>query len=165
MRKLLLTFSILLGLSACQNERTTFKPEALTETLQTTDGLETTFEAVLNKHKGENILIDVWASWCPDCVKGMPKLQKLQTDFPEMTYIFLSYDKTLESWKEGVAKYINSGENYRVLSDWKGGKFKDAIDLDWIPRYILIDKAGNIALYRAIEADDEKLIEKIKALY
>ena len=165
MRKLLLTFSVLLGLSACQNERTTFKPDALTETLEDTDGIEITFGAILDKHKGENILIDVWASWCPDCIKGMPKLQQLQADFPEMTYLFLSYDKTIENWKEGVAKYINHGENYRILSDWKGGKFKDAIDLDWIPRYILIDKTGNIALYRAIEADDEKLISKIKALY
>jgi thiol-disulfide isomerase/thioredoxin len=165
MRKLLMTLSVLIGLSACQKNRTSFKPEALTETIQTTDGNETTFGAVLDKHKGELILIDVWASWCPDCIKGMPKLKKLQTDFPEMTYMFLSYDKTIESWKEGIAKYISLGENYRILSDWKGGKFKDAIDLDWIPRYILIDKAGNIAFYRAIEADDQKLISKIKALY
>jgi len=109
-------------------------------------------------------VIDVWDSWCPDCIKGMPKVEALQKEFPEAVYLFLSYDKTPESWAKGIEKYAVNGEHYLILSKWKGGTFNNSIDLDWIPRYIVLDKTGKIALYRAIEADDEKLISTIKNL-
>jgi hypothetical protein len=35
------------------------------------------------------------------------------------------------------------------------GVFGQAIDLNWIPRYIILDKTGKIVLYRAIETDFE----------
>ena len=47
-----------------------------------------------------------------------------------------------------------------MANDQMKGKFAKAIDLDWIPRYIIIDKTGKIVLYRAIEKDFD-LINKI----
>jgi hypothetical protein len=44
------------------------------------------------------------------------------------------------------------------------GEFGKSIDLDWIPRYIIIDKKGNIITYRAIETDFEKINETLKKL-
>lgn len=44
------------------------------------------------------------------------------------------------------------------------GKFGKAIDLDWIPRYIVIDKKGKIAIYRAIETDFDKINATLKKL-
>jgi hypothetical protein len=37
------------------------------------------------------------------------------------------------------------------------------IDLDWIPRYIIVDKTGKI-VYRAIETDFDKINETLAAL-
>lgn len=141
-----------------------FRQEALSQELLSIDRNVVTFDDVLNRHKGKPILIDVWASWCPDCIEGMPKVHDLQNQFKDVIYLFLSYDKTEESWKNGIEKYKTIGENFLIHSDWKGGEFRKAIDLDWIPRYILIDQNGKIAHYRAIEADDQELITKIKEL-
>ena len=44
------------------------------------------------------------------------------------------------------------------------GNFGKSINLDWIPRYILIDKTGTVAKYKAIEANDEALISLLKKL-
>jgi hypothetical protein len=44
------------------------------------------------------------------------------------------------------------------------GVFGQSIDLDWIPRYMVIDQTGKIALYKAIEADDAKIAAVIKKL-
>jgi thiol-disulfide isomerase/thioredoxin len=33
----------------------------------------------LKKYKGKTLVIEVWASWCGDCVKAMPKLKDLRT--------------------------------------------------------------------------------------
>lgn len=140
-----------------------FGRDALNEKLKTTDGKTVSLKEVLDQYKGKPILIDVWASWCPDCIEGMPKLHELQKEY-ELVYLFLSYDKTEEAWKEGIEKYKTIGQNYLIQSAWKDGDFRKAIELDWIPRYILVDQQGNIAHFRAIEADDTELITKIKAL-
>jgi len=140
-----------------------FKSEALSQKLMSVTGEYITFEQALNIYKGKPILIDVWASWCPDCIKGMPKVHQLQEEY-ELVYMFLSYDKTERDWRLGIDKYKTIGENFLIQSDWKTGEFRKTIDLDWIPRYILVDKFGKIAHYRAIEADDPELIAKIKEL-
>lgn len=141
----------------------TFGLDALNEKLKSIDGKTVSLKEVLNQHKGKPILIDVWASWCPDCIEGMPKLHELQKQY-DLVYLFLSYDKTEEAWKEGIEKHKTIGENFLIQSAWKDGDFRKAIELDWIPRYILVDQEGNIAHFRAIEADDIELITKIKSL-
>lgn len=166
MKKIITVFGVMCILLSCKKEETPteFTQEALSQELLSVDGNIITFEEVLNQHKGKPILIDVWASWCPDCIKGMPKVHDLQNQFTEVVYLFLSYDKTDESWKNGIEKHKTIGENFLIQSDWKTGEFRKAIDLDWIPRYILVDQNGEIAHYNAIEADNKELITKIKAL-
>ena len=42
------------------------------------------------------------------------------------------------------------------------GEFGTSIKLDWIPRFIVINKDGKIVLFRAIEKDFNKIIESIE---
>ena len=51
-----------------------------------------------------------------------------------------------------------------MMNDGMKGVFGKAIDLDWIPRYIIVDKTGKIVLYRAIETDFDKINETLKSL-
>lgn len=151
-------------LSSCaQEEQSSFKKEALKNEMVTFEGNLIHFKDILKKYKGKTIVLDIWASWCSDCIKGMPKVKALQTQFPDATYLFLSMDKTLENWKKGIEKYEVNGEHYMVTDGMKG-IFGKSIDLNWIPRYMVVDKKGKIALFRAIEADDTKLIETLKTL-
>ena len=57
------------------------------------------------------------------------------------------------------------GENYWV-NDTEGmkGTFGKSIDLDWIPRYIIINKKGEIVLYHAIETEFDKINTTLKTL-
>ena len=133
-----------------------FPKEALNDLFLSEDGAEITLGAVLEKHKGKTILIDVWASWCRDCIEGMPKLKALQKDFKDVAFVFLSFDRSVKGWKQGIKKYDLKGDHYFVSSGWKSA-FSKGIDLDWIPRYMVIDPSGKIIVYRAIEADDFRL--------
>lgn len=140
---------------------TTFSEEALNDTFITLQGDSVQFKDILEANKGKTIVIDVWASWCKDCIGGMPKVKALQGKFKNATYIFLSLDKTEESWKKGIEKYDVQGEHYFMQSGWKG-PFGTYIVLDWIPRYMVIDANGKIKVFKAIEADDNKLIKALK---
>ena len=165
MKKLLLLPIVLLSIISCsQAQETAFTQATLDSKMTTPDGKEVTFKDVLAKHKGKTVVIDVWASWCPDCIKGMPKVHDLQKQFPNVDYVFLSYDRVDDKWKEGIEKYAVKGDNYHAGKSMKEGAFAEGIKLDWIPRYMVVDKTGKIALFKAIEADDAKLIAILKKL-
>jgi thiol-disulfide isomerase/thioredoxin len=157
---ILVTFAIV----SCSNaQKPKFPKEALSETLLAIDGGQVAFKDILKKYKGKTLLIEVWASWCGDCVKAMPKLKELQTNNPDVAYLFISMDKTADKWKDGIAKHDIKGDHF-MANDQMKGVFGKAIDLDWIPRYIIIDKTGKIVLYRAIETDFEKINATLKDL-
>ncbi|MEY4433483.1 MAG: hypothetical protein RLZZ44_1617 [Bacteroidota bacterium] len=133
-------------------QKTSFSETALSETLLTTDGSQLAFKNVIKKHKEKTTVIEVWASWCGDCVKAMPKVKELQANHPEVDYTFISMDKTADKWLAGIKKHELKGDHY-MANDQMKGVFGQAIDLNWIPRYIILDKTGKIVLYRAIETD------------
>src|SRR5690554_7030993 len=39
-------------------------------------GKKISFQNILKQHHGRPIVIDVWASWCPDCIKGFPRSEE-----------------------------------------------------------------------------------------
>ena len=135
-------------------QKTSFSETALSETLLATDGSQVAFKDIIKKQKGKITVIEVWASWCGDCVKAMPKVKELQANHPEAAYTFISMDKTSDKWLAGIEKHELKGDHY-MANDQMKGVFGQAIDLNWIPRYIILDKTGKIVLYRAIETDFE----------
>ncbi len=164
MKKIFALFIAFIAIS-CTNaqQKTTFSKEALSETLLSTNGSQVAFKNILKKYKGKTLVVEVWASWCGDCVKAMPKIKELQANNPDVAYVFISMDKAADKWKIGIEKHELKGEHF-MANDQMKGVFGKAIDLDWIPRYIIIDKKGKIVLYRAIETDFDKINETLKKL-
>jgi thiol-disulfide isomerase/thioredoxin len=138
-----------------------FPQEALEDVFLSLAGEENSFASILERHKGETIFIDVWAAWCRDCIEGMPKIKKMQAEFSDVTFLFLSLDRSVASWKKGIKKHTLEGSHHFISSGWKGA-FGKAIDLDWIPRYMIVNKTGVISLYRAIALDDYRIKQVLK---
>jgi thiol-disulfide isomerase/thioredoxin len=163
MKKIVVLFVIFAVVSCSNAQKTEFSTQALESSLLTTDATEITFENSLKKHKGKVLLIEIWATWCGDCVKAMPKIHELQAKHPEIDYLFISMDKAEDKWKKGITKYDLKGDHL-LAKDQMKGDFAKAIDLNWIPRYIIIDKTGKIAIYRAIETDFELINNTLEEL-
>jgi len=157
MKKLLsLLAAFALNVSCTNAQDKQFSEEALAQKLTDNNGKEINFKDILKKHEGKTVVIEFWASWCSDCVKNMPKLRELQNAHSNVDFIFLSADKTPEAWKVGIEKHAITGDHYLMPGGMKGD-FGKAVNLDWIPRYIILDKTGKVRLYRAIETDHEKV--------
>lgn len=164
MKKIFLSFVVAIVSASCtQAQKTEFTPEALNNVLISTDKSEITFQQVIDANKGQIVVIDVWASWCADCIKGFPKYRELQKQFPDVVYLYISMDKNWESWIAGTEKHNLKGQHFWA-SDGMKGVFAKEIDLNWIPRYMVIDQEGKIAIYNAIEADDAKITATLKNL-
>lgn len=164
MKQFIILFASALLLISCETQnKKEFSKEALENVMVSKENQPITFQEIINQYKGKTVFIDVWASWCSDCVGGMPKVKVLQEKHPELVYLFISMDKNYEAWVKGIEKYNVVGEHY-LTSDGMKGVFGKSIDLDWIPRYMIVDKDGNIALYKVIEADDSKIEETLSKL-
>ncbi|MFY8096206.1 MAG: TlpA family protein disulfide reductase [Flavobacterium sp.] len=161
MRKIIAAFALLVSFWSCQAQETEFSKKTLETKFKDKDNKEIKFSQILDKYKGKTIFIEVWASWCPDCIKGMPFVKELHEVYgSDVIFLNLSCDKTYESWLSGIEKHQVKGEHY-LIPDGMKGKFGKSIKLDWIPRYMIIDKNGKIALYKATESTDPKIEETL----
>lgn len=163
MKKTLVFLFAVISFSCSQAQKNSFSKQALSEKLLAIDGSQVAFKDILKKYKGKTLVIEVWASWCGDCVKAMPKIKELQANNPNVSNLFLSMDRTVENWKIGIEKHELKGDHF-MANDQMKGAFGKAIDLDWVPRYIIVDKTGKIVLYRAIETDFGKINSVLKEL-
>ena len=160
-----MAIAICSGIISCSKAQTSFSEETLGYALQTTDNQKVDFKSIVKSNNGKATVYEFWASWCSDCVKSMGKFKEMQKANPDVNYVFISLDKTAEKWLLGIEKHELKGAHY-LVTDTEGmkGKFGKSVKLDWIPRYIITDKKGEIVLFRAIEKDFEKMNEVLKSL-
>ena len=160
-KKIILVLSLFLV--SCNFETPTqFSEKALNDTVVALDDSSASFKDVVNKYKGKKVLIDVWASWCADCIKGLPNVKELQKEFPEVVFLFLSVDERQNSWKKGIQRFKINGEHYNLPKGMKKGDFVDFLNLNWIPRYLVIDEKGGSTLFKATKASDKSIIEALR---
>jgi len=95
--------------------------------------------------KGKMLFIDIWATYCPDCRKELPTLETLQQTYKgkPITFISISVDRDKEAWKTMVKEKKLNGIHLYASPETKE-LFKKLYDLRSIPRYMLVDKEGNI---------------------
>lgn len=163
MKKLLVVLLIITS-SIFAQDKTQFETVALEEFFVNENGEFVQFKDILAKHKGKTIFIDIWASWCHDCVGSFPELKKLKQREKEVIYVMLSLDKTKKLWQKGIEKYNLKADHYLFTKKWKkDSKFCKYIALDWIPRYMIVGKDGTIKMHKAIKLSDENVKKYIAA--
>jgi thiol-disulfide isomerase/thioredoxin len=114
----------------------------------------------LNDYRGQVVLVNFWASWCPPCIQEMPVLEKLQQKLNEQPFEILAVnvgERKYRVWK--FVKLINFG--LPVLLDERKDTF-NAWGASVLPTSFLIDKQGRIR-YR-VQGDTEWDSEAVVAL-
>ena len=128
--------------------------------MQNSKGALVTFEEVLEAHKGKKVVLDFWASWCKDCLEGLPELKKLQKETKNVDYVFLSLDRTTDRWKKAVESLAMEGDHYFITEGWEN-PLTNYINLDWIPRYMILDEEGRVINAKTIKATDRKFRKQL----
>ena len=160
MKKLILLLIIVF--TSCAEDPKEFSEVANLEMLIGLDDSKITLREVLYQQKGKKIFIDVWASWCKDCIAGFPQVAVLQKQFPDVAFLFLSVDRSNPSWKKAITKYNLKGEHYNLPKGMNEGDFVDFVNLNWISRYMVIDEKGRIKLFKSTNASDKSIVEALK---
>ena len=101
----------------------------------------------LESLKGKLVYVDVWATWCGPCKAQIPFLKQLEEKYREedIAFVSLSIDqlKNISKWKDMIVD--KELEGIQIIADkaWRS-KFVTDYVIEGIPRFILIDKDGNL---------------------
>ena len=101
----------------------------------------------LSNLNGKVVYLDIWASWCLPCVKNMPNLNHLRSEFKnddDVVIIGINLDDSKKTWKKAVKKY-GLQKNMEVFAgNGMNSKFAKDYFIQALPHYILIDKNGQL---------------------
>ena len=96
--------------------------------------------------KSELLLVDFWASWCPDCRKENPAVVNVYSKFHKkgLDVLSVSLDNDSNAWKKAIEDDRLVWNNH--VSDLKGWANEAAktYNIAFIPQNVLIDKNGTI---------------------
>ncbi len=161
-KKITIFFLLSLIIAGCSfKSPTNFTEEALNDSFFDINNKSIQFKEILTKHKGQKILINVWASWCRDCVVGFPDLKEFQKNNPTVKYVFLSTNRSVFSWKKAIDKYKLKGDHY-FLKNGLNSAFGDFLNSNWVPRYLVVNENGTLDLFKAKKITDKSIVEALK---
>ncbi|MBI4175199.1 redoxin domain-containing protein [Candidatus Berkelbacteria bacterium] len=110
----------------------------------------------LNQFVGQKaVVVDFWASWCPNCQRDMPKMQTMYDEYKESVEILAI---NLQEPRRDIEQFVSSRKlTYPVLLD-STGKASRTFGITYTNTHILITKSGQIlgVLPGDIREDDIK---------
>ena len=130
----------------------TVAPDFVMTTADHPDGIS------LSSFKGRYVVLEFWASWCPDCRKITSDVKDLYTTYAsdKIAFIGVSFDTDKNTWQKYVTENGMEWTQYSELKAWKETTISKAYNIKWIPTIYIVDREGKILV-------GSVSIDKIKA--
>ena len=113
--------------------------------------------------RGKYVYIDVWATWCGPCKGEIPFLKKLEEEMrgKDVVFIGVALDeaKDKQKWIDFVMREALKGVQLHA-SGWS--QIAKDYEIKGIPRFMLIDRKGNIVSENAPRPSDPRLKKMIE---
>jgi peroxiredoxin/Tfp pilus assembly protein PilF len=114
----------------------------------------------LQQLRGNIVVLDFWATWCPPCRASVPELKALTRTYAntKVVLISVSADKDEKAWREFVAKKDMDWPQYRDASDSVISSFA----VHAFPTYMVIDGDGVIKQKITGMNPQESVVHRLK---
>lgn len=101
----------------------------------------------LSNFKGKVVYIDFWGLGCGPCIndieKHVPQLHNKYKD-EDVVFINICVDSKESEWKRAIAEYKLEGINL-IAEGWTSHPVCKAYNVQGLPHYVLVDRAGKIS--------------------
>ncbi|MBQ6032268.1 MAG: TlpA family protein disulfide reductase [Prevotella sp.] len=119
----------------------------------------------LSDLRGKVLYIDVWATWCVPCKNEIPHFAKVAEhykDNPNILLISISTDreKDHDKWRKMIADEKPAWPQY-VMKDAEHEKFSNDFNIQFIPRFIIINADGTIQNADAPRPSNKNIIHTL----
>lgn len=128
-------------------------------TLHTPDGQSLLLSSLFDKV----LYIDFWASWCIPCRKEGPALDKLASKYRDndnIAFISISTDFGEKNWHKALEEDKPWWPQYMLPSD-STREFQKALNINTIPRFVLLGRGGKILESDAPRPSDENKVTEV----
>ena len=112
---------------------------------------------------GKTLYIDLWATWCGPCCKQIPHLEKLaerMKGVDGLEFVSISTDTDVDAWKAKLAKDNPAWPQYILPAD-QGDRFLASLNINGIPRFLIISPQGLLLMPEAPMPSDPKVDQTI----
>ncbi|HHO76521.1 MAG TPA: TlpA family protein disulfide reductase [Deltaproteobacteria bacterium] len=97
---------------------------------------------VLSEYAGKTVLLNFTTTWCPYCIKDIPNLKKIYSEYKDRDFVLFSiYIQESDTKVASFAKKYKLP--YTVLLD-TDGRIAQSYGVRGVPTKILVDKKGTI---------------------
>ena len=121
---------------------------------------EVTFSKISKK---KYVLLDFWATWCPDCRAEVPEMKRLHEKYGDkVLFVGISMDTKEDQWKKYVADNDMDWLQLSELKKWKQGTVvPELYNVHWIPTVYIIDSKGKVLLGTVVLSKVEATLKEI----
>ncbi|WP_076416815.1 TlpA disulfide reductase family protein [Shewanella sp. UCD-KL12] len=118
-----------------------------------------------SQYRGKVIMVNMWATWCPPCVRELPAIKRLSSKFDNSKFEILPISIDLEGKKQVEPFLKELGmEDFNSYYDEKQ-KLGQVFPLDTIPATFILNKEGELLAFvrTFVDWDDKKAVELIQS--
>lgn len=113
----------------------------------------------LQNFSGKVIILDFWATWCGPCISSMPKLEKLQKQYPDkLQVIGVSHEAV-----KRIQKFAQNRPVGFMLAVDTASTLRKYFEYRTIPHVVIIDGTGTIKAITHSENVTEEAIGNLMA--
>ena len=115
----------------------------------------------LTQFEGKPTVVNLWATWCPPCVREMPVLHAAQVGNPAVNFVFINQGESAERVGHWLAARNLPLRN--VLLDRESQALK-AFEQRGLPTTLFLDATGRLINTRTGELSASTLAEKLGSI-
>ena len=96
------------------------------------------------RFEGKVVLFNLWATWCPPCIREMPELNTLQAQYKDHGFVVVPVASGRQGEEEPAEFLRKHGLNELTTYYDPHSQFLSIFDLETLPTTFLIDRDGNM---------------------
>ncbi|NHN26680.1 hypothetical protein FIA58_013425 [Flavobacterium jejuense] len=118
---------------------------------------------VVKNKTSKYYLIDFWTTWCSPCIQNIKSIHKM--DLPKnLSIIYISMDKGKDKGKwSAKSEELNLNNSFLFVENESNKNIINEIELNQLPRYILIDKDFNMLNTNMITPQEGDFLKELKS--